>query len=118
MKLFNMREDCQSMQLNFLSNTELFPNNPTLSAVSTPFLTDLPVLPTRPGKAVMSVCVIIQSLSEFHSGSVLLGLHCLAVGNEAYLQGGSYSFLFPTHPVSRGLKATLCSFLPQILQQK
>lgn len=72
------------MQLNLLSNTELFffLTNPTLSVVSNPFFTDL-MLPTRPGKAVMSVCVIIQSLSEFHSGSVLLRLHCSAVGNEA-----------------------------------
>lgn len=60
-----------------------FLTNPTLSVVSTPFFADLLMLPTRPGKAVMSVCVIIQSLSEFPSRSVLLRLHCSAVGNEA-----------------------------------
>lgn len=63
----------------------IFPNDPILISGTLSVLIHTVTLHKRPGKAVTSICIVVQSPSGFSFGLVFLSLGCLAVRNEAFL---------------------------------
>lgn len=71
--------------MRFLRITGIFHNDPILISGTLSFLIHTLTLHKRPGKAVTSICIVVQTPSGFSFGLVFLSLGCLAMRNEAFL---------------------------------